>query len=662
MKKRFWSIVFVLAICGCAVLAVLGLAGAAEVNWEFFDNFTQVEPVVTYTQIARNSSGEDTFVLKVDKVDAVYSGYSPTYNVMLCDENQMKYSHDVAEEAVFDSQTNITTLRGRFSYAENAVGTKPSVGTEVGVATDALITIEGQKYYSKISDLVNATIISADGNSTVVATVPDWVLEQIAGVKPMLSHVLFQRQSNGSDFFSLAVTAGNITQYVNCWEALIYSRDPALTGGQNVTIDGQSYQEIGIMTVPHDPQNMDSTGVVKVIGDWYYYDSSCIPKTGSEVYIGAQAEVQNKLSKVSNLIAVKVPEIGEISENTTAAVGGDLSEAVITLDLENKTAVYTGNAIEPGVTVELNGAELKQDTDYTVEYKDNTEVGTAKVFAIGKGDYTGMAQTNFTIVAGEPDLIDISTAVITLENTSVVYTGETIEPAVTSVTLDGKTLDPKTDYDITYENNREIGTGIVIATGKGAYTGKAKGEFQILEPGKTDISTVVITLENNTMVYTGKALEPAVISVVLDDRTLDPKTDYDVSYENNIDAGKGTAVITGKGSFTGSGRKEFKIKKAKNKITVSPTKKTLKYAKLEKKNQTFKLTIKVLGKAKKTVKIKSVPKKVKQYFSINKATGKITVKKGIPKGTYKIKIQVTAAATKNYLKTTKIQQIKITIK
>ena len=164
------------------------------------------------------------------------------------------------------------------------------------------------------------------------------------------------------------------------------------------------------------------------------------------------------------------------------------------------------------------------------------------------------------------------------------------------------------------------------------------------------------------MVYTGKALKPAVASVVVDGKTLDPATDYDVSYKNNINAGKGKVIVSGKGAYTGKGKKAFTIKKAKNIITISPTKKTFKFTKLQQKDQTFKLTIKVLGKAGKTVMIKSVPKKVKKYFAINKATGKITVKKGIPKGTYTLKIQVTAAATANYLKTTKIQPIKITIK
>ncbi len=584
MKKRFWSIVFVLAVCGCAALACLALAGADVVDLTYYQNFTKVKPEITYTEISRNSADEDAFVLKVN-LGGTYGPQKPDVNVMITNPSGNKYSHDTIDgtNTVFDSQTNITTVKGKISYNENAVGSIPKIGDGVSVYTDAVLIVdENKKYYSQMSSAYNTTIVRDQGNSTVSVIVPDWVLAEITGCKPQLQHALIQRQSNGNDFFSLAVTAGNITEYVNCWEALLYTQDPGVTGVSNVTINGQTYQEIAIMTVQHDSQNMDATGVEKVTGDWYYYNNSCIPKAGTVVYVGAQAEIQNKYSKISNLIALKMPETGEISEssNSTVAVGGDLSEAVITLDLDNNTATYTGKAIEPGVTVELNGAKLTQGTDYTVEYKDNINVGTAKVLAIGKGSYTGTAQTNFTIV----------------------------------------------------------------------------------EEGKTDISQAVITLENTTMVYTGKAQEPAVVSVVLDGKTLNPSSDYSVSYENNVNAGTGAAVVKGKGAFTGSGKKEFEIKKAKNKITISPTKKTLKYAKLQKKNQKVKLTIKVLGKAGKTVVIKSVPKKVKKYFSINSASGKITVKKGIPKGTYKLKIQVTTAETANYLKTTKVQVIRITIK
>ena len=59
--------------------------------------------------------------------------------------------------------------------------------------------------------------------------------------------------------------------------------------------------------------------------------------------------------------------------------------------------VYTGNKIEPTITVTYNGAELTKDKDYTVSYADNTNAGTATVTVNGKGNYEGTKTVNFNI-------------------------------------------------------------------------------------------------------------------------------------------------------------------------------------------------------------------------------------------------------------------------
>jgi hypothetical protein len=61
--------------------------------------------------------------------------------------------------------------------------------------------------------------------------------------------------------------------------------------------------------------------------------------------------------------------------------------------------------------------------------------------------------------------------------------------------------------------------------------------------------------------YTGSALKPAV-EVILDGDLLDEGTDYNVFYSNNVNAGKGTVKITGKGDYTGSAKATFTISPA----------------------------------------------------------------------------------------------------
>ena len=89
----------------------------------------------------------------------------------------------------------------------------------------------------------------------------------------------------------------------------------------------------------------------------------------------------------------------------------------------------------------------------------------------------------------------------------------------------------------------------------------------------------------------------------------------------------------------------------KNPMTVKAKKKviTVKYKKLKNKNQSLKkksyLTIK---KSKGTLRYKkgSGNKKI----LVNKKTGKITIKKGLKKGTYKVKVKVRASGNASYLK------------
>ena len=65
--------------------------------------------------------------------------------------------------------------------------------------------------------------------------------------------------------------------------------------------------------------------------------------------------------------------------------------------IENQT--YTGKEIKPEVNASANSRRLTQDSEYTVTYKDNINVGSAKVTAKGLGDFKHLAATaKFTIL------------------------------------------------------------------------------------------------------------------------------------------------------------------------------------------------------------------------------------------------------------------------
>ena len=79
---------------------------------------------------------------------------------------------------------------------------------------------------------------------------------------------------------------------------------------------------------------------------------------------------------------------------------------------------------------------------------------------------------------------------------------------------------------------------------------------------KSDISKGAATVSAvPTQVYTGKAVTPSV-TVTKNGKTLTENVDYSVTYANNIECGKATLVITGKGNYTGKQSVNFYICRA----------------------------------------------------------------------------------------------------
>jgi hypothetical protein len=176
----------------------------------------------------------------------------------------------------------------------------------------------------------------------------------------------------------------------------------------------------------------------------------------------------------------------------------------------------------------------------------------------------------------------------------------------------------------------------------------------------------IIGIKDKT--YTGKAISQN-LTVKLGGTKLKAGTDYTVKYKNNKNAGKATITITGKGKYKGTATARFKIKKAANSLNVKAKKKTyfFTYSKLLKRDYKikesliYKISKKGQGSLSYTLSSAMTGKKnVKSRFAVDKKTGKITVKKKITKGNYKLTINVTAAGDKNHNKSTK--KISVSVK
>ncbi len=183
----------------------------------------------------------------------------------------------------------------------------------------------------------------------------------------------------------------------------------------------------------------------------------------------------------------------------------------------------------------------------------------------------------------------------------------------------------------------------------------------IPEEDKIDLNDpkINISLEYTSKKWTGKALTPKV-SVIFNGYYLEEGSEYEVTYSDNIKAGKATVTITGVDWYKGTVKKTFTINKAKNTLKVKPLTATVRYSKLKKANQTLKVK-KVLSVTKPNGPVTYTISKGNKKITINKKTGKVTVKKGLKKYTYKVTVKVKAAGDTNHKAMTKTVTFKIKV-
>lgn len=206
-----------------------------------------------------------------------------------------------------------------------------------------------------------------------------------------------------------------------------------------------------------------------------------------------------------------------------------------------------------GVTVKYKSKTLTEGTDYRVDryHPDGLEV---KWKVTGKNNFQG--ETMITQTLQPMDLKDLIGSASIL---SCYYTGSSIKP--TSLNLkstDGYSLSltRDKDYKLSYGNNTNAGQGTVTMTGIGKFTGTYTINFTI-DP-KYIYSSDVEIADIEDQIYTGSSITPE-ISAVFNGKTLVKDKDYTLSYSKNTAAGTATVTITGKGNFTGSTDKKFKI-------------------------------------------------------------------------------------------------------
>ena len=142
-------------------------------------------------------------------------------------------------------------------------------------------------------------------------------------------------------------------------------------------------------------------------------------------------------------------------------------------------------------------------------------------------------------------------------NSAITYNaGNEIKPDVQVLSDNGTQLTKGVDYDLSYENNVNVGKATVNITFKGNYTGTRSVNFNII--AKALSNDLVDISETPAQTYTGSAITPTP-TIKFGDVTLVKDKDYTLSYEDNVNAGKAKINVSFIGNYSGTATSSFDI-------------------------------------------------------------------------------------------------------
>ncbi len=234
--------------------------------------------------------------------------------------------------------------------------------------------------------------------------------------------------------------------------------------------------------------------------------------------------------------------------------------------------MYDGSEKEPSVIIKDGSATIAAG-EYAVRYSGNRDVGTATITITSEpgGNYEVNGSVSFEIRQGG--------AVLTRspEAKDLTYTGQDQE-LVSVGAATGGTVVYSLDKDASDDPDDPDGYSEKIPqkTAAGTYIVYYKVRGDANHADGTAVGSVTVTIKpkeivspkitvSGTYTYDGAPKEPSGSAVTVEDgATLIPSSEYALSYQNNIDAGTATVIVTNAngGDYIVSGTATFTIAKA----------------------------------------------------------------------------------------------------
>ena len=156
--------------------------------------------------------------------------------------------------------------------------------------------------------------------------------------------------------------------------------------------------------------------------------------------------------------------------------------SLVSVTVTDSLHKYDGKAHTLQFSITIDNKELKEDTDYTVSYKDNINAGTASAIITGKGRYTGTITKTFTISKADPELA-FAESVVTKKFTDTAFT------IALTKTTDGSVAFKSNDTKVATVNST---SGLVTIKGAGTATITATAsEGQNYKAGRAEYTLTV---------------------------------------------------------------------------------------------------------------------------------------------------------------------------
>ena len=400
--------------------------------------------------------------------------------------------------------------------------------------------------------------------------------------------------------FTIEVNEGDYTYKAAAWEPGVTVKDggTVLTSGTDYTVGYSNNVNAGPATVtvtfkdnysgtgtttftikkrrvtvtPHEQTITYNTALSQTTGDvtvneglltGHTLDGVTLTPTKSDVGVypdgitASGIRVKNGTEDVSGNYEV-TSNYGKLTINKKTFASGDITVGSIS------ALTYNGEEQTPAPTIQHHGATLKtlvKDTDYTIDYSNNTNAGTAEAAITFIGNYDGTTSTTFNI--------DQKSVTITATDQSIRY-GESINSSIDMAEVDGLL----SGHDISSL------TLTASETGVGDHAGAISPSDAFITSGVTDVTAnytisyvsgnlhigavpatgLTVEAETARYAYDGQQHAPAV--TVKDGATvLSEGTDYVVKYkrqggsgyqtEKPSDTGTYTIVVTGTGTYGG---------------------------------------------------------------------------------------------------------------